>query len=92
MIYMWQETKGEIFYRFQTENRDAANKMKRREKFKLVGTGYNCSLWIFQARFTRPIIARKALKTLAGSKVEFNEKEEIYLARINMTGKGNLAA
>ncbi len=89
---MWQEIRGENFYRFQTENRDAANKMKRREKFKLVGFGYNCKLWIFQAIFTRPIVARKALKTLTGSKAEFNEKEEIYFARINISRKGNLAA
>jgi hypothetical protein len=88
MIYMWQEAprkrgkeEGSYFW-FQTDNSAAAAKMKRREKFKLVGRGYKCSLWIFQAQFARPDIARKVLRTLAGSKVKYDAKEGVYFAKV----------
>ena len=82
MIYMWQEER-EPYYRFQTTNRKAAEKMKRREKFKLVGKGVNCDLWVFRAFFERMDIAKKALKTLSGGKVEFARDEEIFYSRVN---------
>lgn len=78
MIYMWQEERGKSFYRFQTDEREIRNRMKRREKFKLVADGVNCSLWIYQATAARPDIARKMLKTLSGSKVNFDSKDDIF--------------
>lgn len=89
---MWQEERSKPYYRFQTENREAANKMKRREKFKVVGVGHNCRFWIFQAKFSRPDIARKALKALSGSKVEFNKKEDIFYSRINNIREGKFGS
>ena len=88
MIYMWQENprqrgkKGKSYFWFQTENRAAAAKMKRREKFKLVGRGFKCPIWIFQAQFARPDIARKVLRTLAGSKVKYLSSENVFCARV----------
>ena len=37
MIYMWKEERGKPYYRFQTDDKKTADKMKRRNKFKLVG-------------------------------------------------------
>lgn len=82
---MWKEERGKQFYRFQTKNREAANKMKRRNKFKLVGWGVNCDWWLFQAVFTRPDIAKKALKTLSGNVVKFDKKDNIFYAGINIS-------
>ena len=88
MIYMWQENprqrgkKGKSYFWFQTENKEAAAKMKRREKFKLVGRGFKYPIWIFQAPFDRPDIARNALKTLAGSKVKFLPSENVFCAKV----------
>lgn len=92
MIEMWQEQRGEPFYRFQTKNREVANKMKRRNKFKLVGWGVNCDWWIFLTTFNRPDIARKTLKTLAGNVVKFDKKDDVYYALINMSNKEKEAA
>ena len=78
MTYMWQEERGKPFYRFQTDERDIANKMKRRNKFNLSSWGVNCSLWIYQTTFLRPDIARKTFKTLTGGNIEFDDREEIY--------------
>jgi len=63
---MWQEERGKKYYRFQTDEREIANKMKRRNKFELVGWGDNCELWIFQSIFSRPDIARNAFKSITG--------------------------
>jgi len=92
MIEMWQEERGKPFYRFQTKNREAANKMKRRNKFKLVAWGVNCDWWIFLKTFNRPDIARKTLKTLAGNVVKFDKKDDVYYALINMSNKEKEAA
>lgn len=78
MIYMWQEERGKPFYRFQTDEKEIHNRMKRREKFKLVAEGVTCNLWIYQANAARPDIARNILKTLSGAKVNFDSKDEIF--------------
>jgi len=92
MIEMWQEQRGEPYFRFQTKNREAANKMKRRNKFKLTAWGVNCEWWIFVATFKRPDLARKALKTLAGNVVKFDKNDDIFYAAIHLVKKENEAA
>lgn len=92
MIEMWQEQRGEPFFRFQTKNRETANKMKRRNKFKLSASGINCNWWIFVATFKRPDLARKALKTLSGNVVKFDKKDDVFYAEINMSKKEKQAA
>lgn len=66
MTSMWQEERGKPYYRFQTDEIEKNNKMKRRNKFTLVGWGVNCNLCIYQTTFSRPDIAKKAFKTLTG--------------------------
>lgn len=92
MVEMWQEERGKPFFRFQTKNRETANKMKRRNKFKLTAWGVNCDWWIFQAVFGKPETARKALKALAGNDVKFDKNEDIFYASINISKNENLAA
>ncbi len=92
MIYMWQEERGKPFYRFQTTNRKAAEKMKRREKFRLIGKGLNCEWWMFRVEFARTDIAKKALKALSGGKVEFEQDEEVFYSRVNGVGEGKINA
>lgn len=92
MNYMWQEERSQPYYRFQSDDRSIANKMKRREKFKLVASGVNCNLWVFVATFSRPDIARKSFKALTGSKPVFNTKEEIFQSPNNYSRAENYAA
>jgi len=54
--------------------------MKGRKKFTLAGRGMNCPLWIFQAEFVRPDIAKKALKTLTGNGVKLDKKDNILFS------------
>ena len=92
MTYMWQEERGKQYYKFQTDDREIANKMKRRAKFELVARGINCELWIFQTTFSRPDIARKAFKSLTGGKIEFDDREEIFFSTGILPGSQNKAA
>ena len=80
MTYMWQEERGKKYYRFQTDEREVANKLKRRNKFEIVGWGVNCELWIFQAIFSRPDIARNAFQSITGRKAEYDDREEIFFS------------
>ena len=89
---MWQEVRGKKYYRFQTDEREIAYKMKRRNKFELVGWGVNCELWIFWTTFSRPDIARKAFKTLTEGEIEFDDREEIFFSEGNLSAPPKKAA
>lgn len=92
MIEMWQLMRGEKYYWFQTKDRAIYNKMKKRKKFRLVSWGMNCDWWTFEAEFTRPDIARNALKTLAGNPVKYDKKDDIFYAEINYSKSEKEAA
>ena len=80
MVYMWQEAYGQPYYRFQTEEKDIADKLKRRQNFKLVGWGVNCPLWIFQTTISRPDNARRMFKHISGRNVKYNPSEDVYFS------------
>lgn len=92
MLEMWQLMRGEKYYWFQTKDRATYNKMKKRKKFRLISRGMNCDWWIFEAEFTRPDIARNALKTLAGNPVKYDKKDDIFYAEINYSKSEKEAA
>ncbi len=81
MTYLWQEERGKIFYRVQTDERLVAKKMKRRNGFHLCGQALNTSLptgqaglWIFRCQFSRPDIAKKTLKSITCKKVKIDHE------------------
>jgi hypothetical protein len=92
MTYFWKEERGKPYYRFQTDEIEIKNKMKRREKFKLVGFGMNCPLWIYQTTFSRPDIAKKAFESLTGSKANFDSKADLFYSEGILSSAVNSAA
>lgn len=92
MISMWQLIRGEKYFWFQTGDKATANKMKRRNKFRLVSYGHNPDVWVYEAIFTRPDIARNALKTLAGNVVKYDKNDDVYYATIRISEEENWAA
>lgn len=78
MLYMWQEEKGKLFYRFQTDDKEIADKIRNSKKFKLTGQGLNAKLWIYQIRCERISMAKNLFKNLSGSDLKFNSTEEVY--------------
>lgn len=92
MTYMWQIGHGSKEYRFQTDEKEIHQKMKRRAKFILVGESLNNNLWIYQVEISRPDIARKILKVLSGSKVNFDSKDDIFYSEGISSSLGNSAA
>ncbi len=72
MTYLWQEERGKIFYKVQTDERLIAKKMRRRNGFHLCGQALNANLWIFSCKFSRPDIAKKTLKSITGKKVKID--------------------
>lgn len=72
MTYLWQEERGKIFYRVQTDARLVPKKMRRRNGFRLCGQALNSSLWIFSCQFSRPDIAQKTLKSITCKKVKID--------------------
>jgi len=80
MTYMWQEERGVMIFRFQTDEKSVADKMKRRKNFKCVGIGLNCPLWIFVATFYSPQKSKNALNVLTGRIAHKNEAEGVFYA------------
>lgn len=75
MTYLWQEERGQKFYRVQTDEKEIADKLKRRKGYKL--SAYSLKghpLWIFTCRFTRPDIAKKVLKSATGEKLNIDSE------------------
>ncbi len=77
---MWQEQRGVMVFRFQTDESRIAEKMRRRKRFILTGEGLNCKLWIYIATFYSPQKARGALAQLTGRKVKKDSCKDIYYA------------
>lgn len=76
MTYLWQEERGKKYYKVQTDEKEVANKMKRRNGFHLSGCAVNAGLWIFTCQFTRPDIAKKTLKSITGKNVKIDSEGE----------------
>ena len=74
MTYLWQEERGKVFYKVQTDDRQIAKKLKRRKGFRLYAQGLNEDLWIFNCEFKRPDIARKTLKSITKKKAEIDSE------------------
>ena len=83
--YLWQEERGKKYYKVQTDEKDVANKMKRRNGFRLCGYAVNAvpangangtRLWIFSCEFSRPDIARKTIKSITGKNGNIDSEGE----------------
>jgi hypothetical protein len=66
MTHLWQEERGKNFYKVQTDEKNIAVKLKRRNKFYLCAIALNANLWIYTCVFSRPDIAKKTLKSVTG--------------------------
>ena len=80
MTDMWQEQRGVMIFRFQTDEPRVAEKMRRRITFILDAHGVNCKLWIYIATFYSPQKARGALAQLTGRKIKKDSSKDIYYA------------
>ena len=78
MLCFWQEEKGKPYYRFQTDDKKLADKMKRRNKFKVTAIISNPDGWIFLTEISKPFIAKKMFKTLCGEVAILNENDNIF--------------
>ena len=72
MTYLWQLERGQNIYRVQTDEKEVADKVKRRNGFKQCDVSITNPLWIFSSTFSRPDIAKKTLKsvTLKNPKID----------------------
>ena len=96
LTYLWQEEYGERFYRVQTDDKDVAKKLYRRNGFRLSAYGVNSKsgkgtnpasgtgLWIFCCEFSRRDIAKKAIESVTG------ENGKIDVEGMYVFGNGKL--
>ena len=80
MTYLWQEQRGEMVFRIQTDESSVAEKMRRRKRFSLTGRGINCKIWVYVAGFYSPQKARGALRQLTHRKVKKDSSDEVFYA------------
>jgi hypothetical protein len=78
MTYLWQEERGQKYYRVQTDNKQIYKKMKRSEKYKLLTLYCSRDLWVFLHEFDRPDIAKKVVSSLTGIKPQIDSDGVIF--------------
>jgi|GEM_PF-2443800 len=78
MTYLWQLMRGENFYKVQTDSKEIADKLKRRNRFNISGVSITNPLWIFSCEFSRGDIARKVITNLTGVKGKIDSEGCIF--------------
>jgi len=66
ITYLWHLERATNEYRVQTDSKEIADKLKRRQGFRISAIALNYPLWIFSCEFKRPDIARKTIKSITG--------------------------
>ena len=74
LTYLWQEESKKKYYRVQTDDKDIAKKLFRRNGFHLTAYGVNAELWIFCCEFSRPDIARKTIESVTGESARIDSE------------------
>ena len=93
MTYLWQEESGKKYYRVQTDDKDIAKKLVRRNGFPLSAYGMNSDsengsgLWIFCCEFSRPDIARKTIESVTGKCSEIDAEGIFVFAEVRISFK-----
>lgn len=62
--YLWQLERGSNTYRVQTDIKEIADKLKRRQGFRISAISVTNPLWVFSCEFSRPDIAEKTIKSV----------------------------
>lgn len=78
MTYLWQEERGLKYYRVQTDEKAIADKLRRRNGFRLVAWAINRNLWIFLKEFSRPDIAKKTVQSVTAKKPKIDSEGVIF--------------
>ena len=79
MTYLWQEERGRKIYRVQTDEKEVADKLKRRNGFKLIGWSiFGKKLWFFSNEYSRPDIAKKVLANVTCKKPKIDSEDVIF--------------
>jgi len=74
MTYLWQEEYGKPYYRLQVEDKSIADKLKRRQGFRIAAISVTRPLWIFACQFNRKDGAIKTIKALTGKKPKIDSE------------------
>ncbi len=73
MTYLWQEEKAKPYFRLQTDEKKIADKLKRRQGFRIAAISVTNPLWIFACRFNRKDGAIKTITNLTGHKPKIEQ-------------------
>ena len=78
--YIWQLGTGTGIFRFQTDDPQIADKLRRANNWKPILIYCNKPIWIYQKSFATPQDARKKLKTLCkvSQLIKGSDKGEFY--------------
>lgn len=78
MTYLWQLERGENLYKVQTNSKEIADKLKRRQGFQLSAISLTTPLWIFSCEFSRPDIAKKVIGSVTKEKPKIDSEGCIF--------------
>ena len=88
MAHMWREFNDE-WYRIQTNSPSLIDKLKRRDKVKIVGktlVGSSAYWLIFRIRYKKPSTAKQSFIRLTGCKMNYTYKNGMFSAEMSTSG------
>lgn len=74
MTYLWQLERGSNTYKVQTDSKEIADKLKRRNGFQISAISITNPLWIFSCEFSRPDIAKKTISSVTKQKPKIDSE------------------
>jgi hypothetical protein len=83
VTYFWQESRGDDYYRVQTNDPKISRKLSKRQDMKLVLWGLNTYLKVYHTQYYSPKEAKRSFRRIVGTKVE---KTDVYGVLMAKTG------
>ncbi len=71
----WARSRKDLWYRLQTDESKIHYIMRDRKRFKLVGRGFNCKLWLYRTSAKTPQAMKKVFNSIKNLSIKKGEKE-----------------
>ncbi len=78
MTYLWQEVRGDKWWRIQSNDPSVKRKLQRRKNTSLCIKCYNDPMKVFRTQYYKPEKARKSLERITGQKPEKDAVNDLF--------------
>ena len=81
MSYLWQEVKGDKWWRIQTNDPAIIRKLRRRDTTSITVYCYNDPMMVFRTQYYKPEKAKQSFERLTSQKIEKDSVNGLLVAK-----------